>query len=89
MSTNTFQALNAELITPSDTNNITTGGAAIASTDTGVCLYVGTGGDVAVTMVGNNQKVIFYNVPNGSFLPIQVNKVWDTDTNASDILALY
>jgi len=41
-----------------------------------------------VTMIGG-QTVTFANVPNGSFLPIQVNKVFATGTGASSILALY
>lgn len=85
---NTFQALNAQLIVPSDTTNITLSGGNVSSTNTGACIYVGTGGNIRVTMIGG-QGVIFYNVPNGSFLPIQVLKVWQTDTNASDMLALY
>jgi hypothetical protein len=83
-----FQAYNAESITPSDTNNITTGGVTIQGLDSGVCLYVGVGGDVQVTMIGG-QVVLFENVADGSFLPIQVNKVWQSNTNASSILALY
>lgn len=88
MSTNTFQALNASVIVPNDTQDITIGGTGITPTETGVCIYVGTGGNIRVTMIGG-QSVIFYNVPNGSFLPIQVTRVWSTDTNASDMLALY
>ena len=85
---NTFQALNAQLVTPSDTNDLTLSGGAIDSTETGACIYVGTAGNLCVTMLGG-QKVILYNIPNGSFLPIQVKKVWATDTSASDILALF
>ena len=88
MPVNTFQGFNAESVTPSDSQGITIGGSSIDGLDNGVCLYIGTGGDLKVTMVGN-QVVTFVNVPNGSFLPIQVKKVWATDTNASDILGLY
>ena len=52
-------------------------------------LFVGTGGTIKVTMV-DGQDVSFTNVPNGSILPIQVIKVWNTGTSgASGILALY
>jgi polygalacturonase len=88
MPVNTFQGFNAESITPDDSTNITIGGSTIDGLDNGVCLYVGTGGDIKVTMVGN-QVVTFSNVPNGSFLPIQVKRVWATDTTASDLLGLY
>ena len=55
--------------------------------NTGCVLYVGTGGDVEVTTAGND-KVTFVDVQNGSFLPVQVVKVWNTGTSA-DILALW
>jgi hypothetical protein len=51
-------------------------------------LYIGTGGDVAVTM-GNGGVFTFKNVANGTFMPIQVIKVMSTNTTASDIIALY
>lgn len=88
MPTNTLQGFNASDVTPSDTENITLGGSVIDGLDNGVCLYIGSGGDVKVTMIGG-QTVTFANVPNGSFLPIQVNKVWATGTGASSIIALY
>lgn len=88
MATNTFQALNAQLITPSNTQDILIGGVSFLPLETGACIYVGTGGNIRVTMVGG-QQVVFYNVPNGSFLPIQVTRVWVTDTTAADMLALF
>lgn len=50
-------------------------------------LYVGTGGDLQVTMT-DGQIVIFKNVLTG-ILPVQVTSVWSTNSTASDILALY
>ena len=69
----------------------------------GACLYVGTGGNVKVRMESQYLKspkteVTFYNVQSGSFLPIQVLKVFgpndaqagETDgTTADNILALF
>ena len=55
--------------------------------NTGCVLYVGTGGDVTVTTAGGD-IVTFVAVQNGSFLPVQVLKVWDSGTSA-DILALW
>ena len=56
-------------------------------------LYVGTGGDLVVTIVGSKTPVMFKNVPDASFLPIIVSHVWERGddglTTASDIIALY
>lgn len=55
--------------------------------NSGCVLYVGTGGDVTVTTAGGD-IVTFVAVQNGSFLPVQVLKVWNSGTSA-DILALW
>jgi hypothetical protein len=55
--------------------------------NTGCVLYIGTGGDLEVTTAGGD-KVIFIGVPNGTFLPVQVLKVWNTGTSG-DIIALW
>ena len=64
-------------------------------------LYIGTGGDLVVSVVGgdegsdNSGITIFKNIPNGTFFPVIVNNVWvsyDSDvlvTTCSDIIALY
>jgi hypothetical protein len=51
-------------------------------------LYVGTGGDLEVTTAGGD-IVYLYNIPSGSFLPIQVIKVGVSTTTASNIVALW
>lgn len=51
-------------------------------------LYVGTTGDVKVTMWGG-QDVTFANVPAGVVLPVCVTRVWTTGTDAADLLLLY
>ena len=69
-------------------------GDSISKLQRGACLYIGTGGNVKVRME-SKADVTFYNVPDGSFLPIQVVKVFGTDaggtlgTTASQILALF
>ena len=67
-------------------------GDSISKLQRGACLYIGTGGNVKVRME-SKVDVTFYNVPDGSFLPIQVVKVFGTDgtngTTASQILALF
>jgi hypothetical protein len=83
------QALNAESVTPNNSADLTLSGGTISEgSNNGACIYIGTGGDIQVTMLGG-QVVIFANVPDGTFLPIQVRRVWATNTNATDILALY
>lgn len=51
-------------------------------------LFIGTGGNVKVDMSGTG-TVTFNNVADGTFLPILVDRVYDTGTTASNILALY
>lgn len=89
MATDTLQARNAFVVVPDDNNNINFGGLFnVNALDTGGVLYIGTGGDMKVTMIGG-QVVTFFNIPNGAFLPVQVQRVWSTDTTAGDILALF
>lgn len=72
-------ATQAVAVTPSDATVLTTTRA----------LWVGTGGDVAVTMLSGD-AVTFANVPSGSLLPIRVTKVLATGTvTADDIVALW
>lgn len=83
------QALNAQTVTPNDSTDLSLAGGTITEgTSNGACLFIGTGGDIQVTMLGG-QVVIFANVPDGTFLPIQVRRVWASNTNAADILALF
>ena len=66
----------------------------------GAALYVGTGGDLLVTLTGGDDgsgydgATLFKNVPSGSFLPIIVDYIWEENnsvilTTAADIIALY
>lgn len=52
-------------------------------------LYVGTGGDVKVDMKSTGTAVVFVAVPTGSFLPVQISRVYSTDTDADDIVGLW
>lgn len=54
----------------------------------GAVLYVGVGGDVAVTTAGGDYA-FFVGVPTGSFIPVNVIQVWQTDTTANSIVALW
>lgn len=55
---------------------------------TGVVLYIGTGGDVKVdaSLAGTET---FKNLPDGSILPVKVDRVYASGTTATDIIGLY
>lgn len=82
------QALRAATVTPSDSLTIPSVSSQDGSGNNGCALYVGTGGDVRVTTAGGDD-VIFFNLQDGSFVPVQVLKVWITGTTASNIVALW
>jgi hypothetical protein len=55
-------------------------------------VYVGVGGNLAVTMLGydnSNTALTFVGVQSGSVLPIQVIQVKRTGTTANSILGLF
>jgi hypothetical protein len=54
----------------------------------GCVLYVGTGGNLHVLTHGGDD-VVFANVVGGTFLPVQVLKVFASGTAASNIVALW
>jgi len=85
MASQKLQAERAALVTPSDTVSIPSISGGV---NNGCVLYVGTGGDVAVTTVGGD-SIVFSNVQDGSFIPVQVLRVLETGTNASNIIALW
>ena len=54
----------------------------------GCVLYIGTGGNLTVFTV-SGQTVLFSNVLGGTFLPVQILKVFSTGTTASNFVALW
>lgn len=67
------------VVTPSDSINIASGPAD--------ALWVGVGGDVAV--LGRQGEVVtFKNVPGGTMLMVQTQRVNATNTTATDMVAL-
>lgn len=72
-------AYRAASVTPHDANSV----ADFMVT----ALYVGTGGDVAITTSGSDE-VTFTSVPSGSILPVEAKIVKATGTTASNIIAL-
>ena len=80
-----LQVSRAAAVTPSDTDNIPSlsGGA-----NNGCVLYVGGAGNVRVLTAGSDD-VTFTGVNAGTFLPVQVLRVYSTSTTATTILALW
>ena len=72
-------ASGAATITPSDTT--------ILSGVRG--LYIGTGGGAVAVTMRSGQVVTFPAVPAGTFMPIRVTKVMETNTDATSIVALF
>ena len=75
-------------VTLSDSTNIDFVGTAQATRG----LYVGSGGDISVEMVGANlpeATVVFIAVPTGTLLPIEITRVNITLTTASDLVAIW
>ena len=71
-------AIGAVAVSPSD-----------SATLTGVrSLYLGTAGDVRVTLVGSDTPVTFEDHPAG-YMPIRARKVMATGTTATGIIALF
>lgn len=88
MSYQKLQANRASVVTPSDTANIPSLSSEEGTPNRGCVLYVGTKGNLEVLTVGGD-KVTFTNIQDGSFLPVQVVRVYDTGTTASNIIALW
>lgn len=76
----TSPARNASAVTPHDTNPL-------ANTSKG--LFVGGAGNIACRFADDSADVTITGVVAGSILPIRVSHVRDTNTTATNILALY
>ena len=77
MSQPIIQATDAVAITPNDNSDL----------DNVSVLYIGVGGHVKVrTRAGSD--ITFYNLNNGQFVPVQVRKVYATDTTATNLVAM-
>ena len=74
----TVSAHGADLLPHSDTQDVPVTRA----------LYIGGTGNVHVTMA-DGQTVTFEAVPQGMILPIQISRLWTTNTTASYIIGLY
>jgi hypothetical protein len=85
-----LQAGRAAAVTPSDTENIPNVATEDGSGNNGCVLYVGgtEAGTLTIQTVGGDD-VTLTGVQPGTFIPIQVLKVYDTDTSVIDIIALW
>ncbi len=83
-----LQASRASVVTPSDTVDIPSVSESNGRGNNGCVLYVGTGGDLRVLTAGGDD-IVFAGFPDGSFLPVNVVKVFATNTTASGIIALW
>ncbi len=83
-----LQAGRAAVVTPSNTVNIPNVASQDGSGNNGCVLYVGTKGNIKVMTVGGDE-VTFTNIQDGSFIPVQVLRVFSTGTTASNIVALW
>ena len=72
------------------TYDIYKGNYQIQGESEGFTLFVGTGGPATVLRIQTvtGQDVTLLNVPDSSFIPIQVQRVWAATTTCSNILAL-
>lgn len=85
MSYQKLQSGRAAAVTPSDTVNIP---AVTGGSNNGCVLYVGGAGNLKVLTIGGDE-VILPNVQAGTFVPVQVLRVFATGTTATSIVALW
>ena len=76
------------MVTLSDTVDIPSVSTQNGRGNNGCVLYVGTGGDLRVLTAGGDD-VVFTGFPDGGFLPVNVVRVFLTNTTASNIVALW
>ena len=85
MSYQKLQVGRAAAVTPSDTVDVA---AVTGGSNNGCVLYVGGAGNVKVLTVGGDE-VTFTGIQAGTFMPVQVLRVYSTGTTATNIVALW
>lgn len=76
----TASGQHAAAVSPSDTVDLTVPTRA---------LYIGGAGDVVVNMLGGDSTIKFAATIAGSILPIRVTRVLNTNTTATNIVAIW
>jgi hypothetical protein len=79
-----LQGYRAAAVTPSNTEEIP---SVMNGVNNGCVLYIGTAGDITVKTVGGD-IVLFANHPAG-YMPVQVDQVFSTGTEADNIVAIW
>lgn len=79
VSRETSPAAGASAVTPSDTTTFDPPGRGV---------WVGTTGNLAVRMAGDQSVVTFVGVPAGYLLPIAVDRIMSANTTATSIILL-
>ena len=83
-----LQVSNASVVVPSDTLDIPSLSTSPEQRNNGCVLYVGGTGDIRVLTAGGND-VKFASIATGTFMPVQVLRVYSTGTTATNIVALW
>ena len=83
-----LQTSRGAAVIPSDTLNIPSVSTENGRGNNGCVLYVGIAGDLRVLTAGGDD-IVFEAFPAGTFLPVNVVKVFLTGTGASGIIALW
>lgn len=83
-----LQVSNAAVVVPSDTVNIPSLSTSPEQRNNGCVLYVGGTGDIRVLTAGGDD-VKFAAIATGTFMPVQVLRVYSTGTTATNIIALW
>jgi len=83
-----LQTQRAAAVTPSNTTNIPYVGGDGTTPSWACVLYIGGAGDIRVLTEGGDD-VTFFGVLAGSFLPVNVVRVFVTGTTATNIIALW
>lgn len=86
MASTSLQAKRAAAVTPSDTVDIPSVSTQDGSGNNGCTLYVGGTGNVRVLTAGGD-TVTYTNIQGGTFMPVQVVRVYSTGTTATAIVA--
>lgn len=86
MANQKLQTERAAAVTASDTVDIPFVGG--GTTSWPCVLYIGGAGHVRVMTAGGDD-ITFYNMAAGSFLPVQVTRVFASTTTATNIVALW